>query len=84
MSNPATKDANRRTVKEYLLAAYRVDEATVDAAFGDPEVLAEIAKGESFRSHAYYVGEKIAQGHGWDENPEYDPDSTDDDDEDDD
>lgn len=82
MTNPANETANPSSVRRYLLAAYRVDDATVDAALADREVQEVIANGESFRSHAYYVGNKIAEGHAWDENPEYDPDAEDDDEED--
>lgn len=81
MPNPANQNASPSSVREYLLAAYRVDDAMVDAALADPEVQSVIADGARLRSHAYYVGNQIAVGHGWDEDPEYDPDAEDDEDE---
>lgn len=81
MTNPAHQTATRDTVRAYLLAAYQVNESTVDEAMRTVEAIADLEKaGPPFNSHAYYPGDKIAARHSWAENPDYDIDEEDEDD----
>jgi hypothetical protein len=81
----------KQNVRRYLLANFRVDEATVDAALAEADVEAQLVKSEREKSYPYYPGGLIAEAKGWegipdDELPEdaYDgcpPDEDDDEDE---
>lgn len=73
---------NRINVREYLLAAYLVDEKTVSDVLLTPAAGAEINKALSIGSYTYYVGDQLAKAYGWEENPDYDPDEDEDEDDD--
>lgn len=80
--NPAHCTCTPDTVRQYLLAAYDVDEVTVRAALANPESKDTVRDAVKFGSHAYYAGDKIATAHGWNERADYDIDEEDDDDDD--
>lgn len=82
MGNPAFQPVTEYTVKKYLLEAFLVDEATVDAVLVTPEAQVHIERGKQFGSMTYYPGNQIAADNGWEDNPDYDDTNYDDEEED--
>lgn len=79
-SNTAHLPPHPDNVQGYLRQAYTIpDDAALAAAMAEAETHDDIENGLRSGSHTYYVGDQVARRHGWEENPEYDPDAEEDD-----
>jgi hypothetical protein len=61
-------------VRDYLVNAYLVDHSEIDEAMSEPDSIRELYEAIKVRSFACYPGDRIAQAHGWAEDPDYNSD----------
>jgi len=78
VTDEGSRAASRRTVREYLAAAYLVEDEVLDHVMGSPQAKDAIADAERSGSHAFWPGDKLAVTFLLEANPAYDPDAEED------